>query len=156
MGRFKHDDSMERTLPQRPRLNPPPDFAPRVVTEMDPANVPVLYRTPYLDGPARYMHVRVERSAQLTCSHDWGTAGRFGDAQCAKCEAWAWSKWWVAEGIYGLASTVDPDALDGTGLFLERTAAEWEHRSLLPIDPGPTSWSVEERIIAITLEEDES
>jgi hypothetical protein len=125
----------ERPLPERARLNPPPDFIPVVQTVMEPAVHPDPVRTPYLDGPVGYYHVVVTRTEQVTCTHT-GWADRFGSGECDQCGAEFWSAWWVAEGLYGLASAMDADALDGTGMWLIKERTSWERRALQATDPG--------------------
>jgi hypothetical protein len=130
-------DREEQPLPERARLNPPADFVPTVQTVMEPAvhPQPVGYRPMYLDGPTRYYHVVVERHEQVTCTHE-GYANLYGHALCNLCGAECWSKWWVADGIYGLESALNADALDGTGEWLDQTAKSWEYRAMQTTDPG--------------------
>lgn len=122
----------EIDMPERERLNPPADFPPYSVCIMEPDMGVHLYRTPYFHGPTLRAYVAIERQTHLTCGHLNEWADRFGYVHCTQCGAEVWSPYWVADGVFGLASAMDPEALDETGLWIERTEKEWIERVMTP------------------------
>lgn len=118
----------EQPLPERDRLEPPADFVPYSVCIMEPLSEITLARTPYLDGPTARAYATIERQAQANCGHLILSPQRFGDTLCGDCGLWLWSPYWVADGLYGLKSMIDDDALDGTGLWIEATERDWIKR----------------------------
>jgi hypothetical protein len=125
---------VERELPLRPRLDPPPDFIPHVIRVDRPTWEVSMGRTPCLNGPTLYAYVQVERHIHLYCEHDDLGADRFGNARC-ECGAHLWSPWWVADGLYGLAVTQGQSDVDGTSAYIAEREADFGST----VEPGGRS-----------------
>jgi hypothetical protein len=59
-------------------------------------------RTPHYKAPEIvFAYVDVTTDEHEACSHVYDRPMRFGDATCLYCGVYAWSPYWVAEGLYG-------------------------------------------------------
>lgn len=106
----------ETPLPERPRLERTPDFIP-VVLRFERPRHGAHYRETFMNGePARFAFVTHEFHEHDECRfHNFSLKGglaRFGLSNCTFCGAEAWSAWWVAAGLYGLAAALHEQGVE--------------------------------------------
>lgn len=139
-------------MPERPRLEVTPDFIPYVLAITNHGRVgewkPPASRPFALDGPTEREYAEHRVQAHEACiNHQPVHVNRFGMGTC-RCGAAMWSPWWVADGLYGLASALsgtrarivrlpehedDPieeinDAFDGTANWIAEHEETWKSR----------------------------
>lgn len=104
----------EIPLPERPRLERVPDFIPVVLKVQGPRHNQHPRET-FMGGSVLLAYVTHQFHEHDECRfHTFDLQqgrARFGYAVCSGCGAEAWSAWWVAAGLYGLAASLTADLL---------------------------------------------
>lgn len=110
IARRLKESGERRTEPSEPREKPLPaprpltvveEFRPHVQVVVFPDHAPHYRTTMMGDTPADMAYVEVMTAEQVTCQHFFDDLTRWGSGECAKCQAQAFSRWWVADQWQG-------------------------------------------------------
>lgn len=77
------------------------------ITLLNEGKFEVPDRTPHIKRGAAEVYIDdLGVSWRNQCTHFFAEITRHGEGQCTGCGSWAWSAWWVAEGVYGDATSL--------------------------------------------------